>query len=316
LTLKCPKGNFPKEKRISQWKEQIKKYISNPYLVDLLALFGYKHKGEDLEEQLKNLSDFVNANWDFRKMSGSGERWTIEDRNQFVLENEPKIIEAADQLGMIHHKENLGEFDYIISLGGARAATYERIEEAFAVWENQGKEGSVIALVGMRPLGEIEVPYVESFMEEVEAGTTTEYDVACSAMEKLFSVKDGIITGENKEANPNSRWQWRTYQGAKLAVLCAPSSCPEKRRANSRDTFVYFLNKYSVPSGSRILFVTSSIYINYQLSAFIDLAVEYGFEIVFCGAGEPGRRNPVVSNYLQEIKGSIDAICNSLERLS
>lgn len=312
MRLTCPAMNDSKELRKCQWKKQIEQYIHSPEMEFLLGLFGYEHKKGDLESQLRNLLEFTSLNWDFRKASGSGERWTIEDRSEFVMEHAAKIIEAVNGLGMIHERDITGEFDYIIPLGGARKATYERIEEAYNIFKEQKKKCNVVTLAAMRPLAEIEIPFVEPYLEGAEAGINTEYDVACAAVEVLFHVKDGTVVGENREGGHNLEWKWKTYAGTGLGVLSAPSTCPEKRRANSSDTFVFFLEKYNVPVGSKILFTTSSIYINYQLPSFMNLAIEYGLEISFSGSGEPGRINPVISNYLQELKGSIDAICNSL----
>ena len=130
-------------------------------------------------------------------------------------------------------------------------------------------------------------------------------------MKTVFDLRNGVDESSIDMNEPNSSWCIRHFDGA--SIVAAPSSAPSKRRANTADTFEFFIDKFHVPEGSVIHFTTSSIYINYQLASLMPIAIKYNLELLFSGSGELGTDcNSVTSNYLQEIKGSIDAICRSM----
>ena len=70
------------------------------------------------------------------------------------------------------------------------------------------------------------------------------------------------------------------------------------------------MKKFDVKKEDRILLVTSSIYVPFQLLLFMDLAIEYGFEVDCIGSDMvvQGNKLSKSSNYLQEIKSTIDVI--------
>ena len=94
-----------------------------------------------------------------------------------------------------------------------------------------------------------------------------------------------------------------------ISVLSAPSSDPD-RRANSMDTFEFFLKRYEQKEGAKLLLVTSAIYVPFQLMKFTDLALEKGL-YVDCIGNRSYDHSPTVLNtasYLQELKATINAI--------
>lgn len=97
-------------------------------------------------------------------------------------------------------------------------------------------------------------------------------------------------------------------QEINIVALAAPSTEPS-RRANSRDTFEYFLDYYHIKKGDNLLLVTSQIYVPYQWLKFIDLALEGAFHVECVGYSmceKEAFAKP--SNFLQEIKGTVNAI--------
>lgn len=76
------------------------------------------------------------------------------------------------------------------------------------------------------------------------------------------------------------------------------------------DTFEFFLKQYEMGVGTKILLVTTSIYVPFQLMKFTDLAMEGGF-YVDCIGNRSYKHSPQVLNtasYLQELKAAINAI--------
>ena len=80
-----------------------------------------------------------------------------------------------------------------------------------------------------------------------------------------------------KKANGGERWMIQNDDLRRIHILSAPSSNPEKR-ANSMDTFKFFMERYKVEPGARILLVTSCIYVPFQLMKFTELALAKGMK--------------------------------------
>ena len=99
------------------------------------------------------------------------------------------------------------------------------------------------------------------------------------------------------------------YKESCFYVLAAPSSDPA-RRANSLDTFKYFLKRFSINSDDTILLTTSCIYVPFQLLKFMELAIETGAVVDCIGVNTSISQSSFVKpiHYLQEIKSTINAI--------
>ena len=83
----------------------------------------------------------------------------------------------------------------------------------------------------------------------------------------------------------------------------------QKRRANTLDTFIYFLDQFRPDEGSKIILTTNSIYVPFQLMKLVDVALEKDLMLDCVGVRAkehvpPGKH----SMYLQEIKATVDAI--------
>ena len=109
------------------------------------------------------------------------------------------------------------------------------------------------------------------------------------------------------------------YHGENIPVVALTGMRPIndiERRANSMDTFEFFLERYKIEPESRILLVTSCIYVPYQLMKFTDLAIMKNI-YVDCIGNKPNANTPSVLNtasYLQELKATINAIYVLSER--
>ena len=101
-------------------------------------------------------------------------------------------------------------------------------------------------------------------------------------------------------------------------VAAAPSSRPDRARADTADAYAWFATKIAnLTPGQRILAVTTDIYRPYQqLAALRMLALPYGVEVETVGhvpAGvEPVLRQPFSpARYLQEIRSAVQG-CRAL----
>ncbi len=141
--------------------------------------------------------------------------------------------------------------------------------------------------------------------------------LARAGAELAFGVTDGFDEERHDDPeNANSSWRiWRYHVppgSPPIAALCAPSSEPGTRRANSSDTYRFFLAKCGVPPGASLLLVSSEIYVPYQqLEAIRTIALPYALMVETIGFpaewGGPLQGMVGPSNYLQEIRSTIQS---------
>ena len=312
IRIKCPDANKNKIKRISLLFDSISEWIYSKELSYLIKLFEgdineIQHK--ELKTYISWLNNFVEV-WDYRKIQAKGgERWNIKDE-KFVIEHRKEIMDAVQSLGLVTCSEPRYKPDYILPLGGARLTNISRPQEAKELIDSFGwKDIKIVALSGMRPINDIELPYIKQYAPNAE----NEYDAINKGLEKVFGLGESFEEKLKNNLNINLksavRKYNRTYQGCNIFSLSAPSSISEKR-ADSKDTFKYFLEKFEVKNGSKLLFVTSCIYSNFQLLKFMDFAIDIELEIDCVGvvASRVGTSLLNPSNYLQEIKATVNAI--------
>lgn len=292
-----------KKERVGLWQKEMDVYISNPLLHSLMERFGYRGASNDqpFQTRLEDVSAFLKRNWDYRGKAGGGERAAVSDHNAIVLESGPLIIETARSLGIIKCSDQpvCGDYDYIFPLGGYRAATYDRIKWAQRYCKDVGTK--VIALTAHRKNDEIELPFL-NYVPLHEQDNCDEFLTACYAVEDVFDCKKYT---EQRQAIEGSEGILRTYSGRHF-VLCAPTP-PQAKRANTLATLQYWKQLFDIQGATKILCITSPIYTSYQMAALAGFAIENDLLLYFDAAGECGAVNKVLSNYLQEIKGTVDA---------
>lgn len=305
LRIKCPDIALKKENRIKELFSDISSWIDSEELQRLVCLFGGSlDKTIPLKEKIDCLNEFVEV-WDYRKMQvNCGERWFIQN-DSFVEEHSDEIINAAEGLGLRNVVEPLITPNYILPLGGGRMSNLIRPMGAKAMSDKfMNEKHSIIALGGMRPLNDIERPYSDRYAP----AANTEYDAICAGMEQAFGLEGHQYKEEiHVEENVNLCSAIRKYRGTDIYVVAAPSTNPE-RRANSMDTFEYFMDRFDVKKGDRILLVTSCIYVPFQFLKFMKIALEKELIIDCVGAPFDNEELIKTSNYLQEIKSAVNAM--------
>ncbi len=313
--LSCPDNNTHCDERINIMGNTIANWIHSDPFIRLVTLFGGSiQEAGSVKEQVKYYNDFADV-WDYRKhKANGGERWLVtEDR--FLTEHKAEIMDCMYCLGLTDVTEPDLMPDYILPLGGARMANLDRCLAANDVCKKyQGALIPVVALTGMRPINEIEKESLEKYAPNAQ----TEYEAICAGLEKAFSLPDGSYTEKiYSNDNLNLAWAERSYKcdQRKISVLSAPSTDPD-RRANSMDTFEFFLKKYEPVPGAKILLITSPVYVPFQLMRFTDLALERGFYVDCIGNKSYDHLPSVlnVASYLQEFKAAINAINALVEK--
>ena len=323
IRIKCPDSGISKQERIEQLYADLKKWVYSDALRALLELYGVNiNETLEFKEYVRQLQAVASESWDFRRKKAEKEnrkeiveRWLVEDE-QFVSDNQEIILENARKLGLIDIIEPMFVPDYICPLGGARLANlYRCLAAQLVIDENSWENKKIVALSGTRPISEIELPYLEQYAKD--AGT--EYDAICKGLERAFDLDDYQemrIVSKNLNSCAAIREYAKKYNGSVVYSVAAPSSAPDIRRANSVDTFEYFLDQFKINKGDKILLTTSCIYQPFQLLRFIMLGLEHEFEVDCIGVSAKidGTAFSKPSNYLQEIKATIDAIKNFCDK--
>lgn len=304
----CPDSALSKEERVDQLFEEIREWIYSDALKKLISIFDdndlEKKIGDDLKSDIEKIHDFAGI-WDFRK---GKERWLIEDES-FVKDNEKTIQEAAHSLGLKDIVTTDKEADYILPLGGARSSNHVRPLMSKKVIDDNGWSGKkIMALSGTRPISDIERPYIEKYAPDA----VTEFDAINRGLELSYGLQ-AYSEKRHDDDNINTcsavRHYDKKYKDCDIYSLAAPSSEPDKRRANSIDTFNFLLDEFHISKYDKLLLITSCIYVPFQSLRFMDLAIENGFEVDCLGSDildNFSLRKP--GNYLQEIKSTVDAI--------
>lgn len=79
-----------------------------------------------------------------------------------------------------------------------------------------------------------------------------------------FGLTGPIMREASDGGGTHRSWEVRTYRpagGPEIHVLAAPSTDPEKRRANTPDTYEFWARRVKLRATDRILVVTSPMYV-------------------------------------------------------
>lgn len=312
------------EETIENVEKAINKWIYSAELESLVEAFGGKVPKQLETEQLARwLLEFSEC-WDYRgrqtqvKAEAGREkaRWLI-DSSAVIKQQEEVVERVIGKLGLQGESRLLCDnYDYIIALGGARMSCLFRPRYVREIIEKYDlKPKGVAMLSGMRPVMDTERSATDTYCPEA----ITEYDLINSGAEMVFELEKKFWEEQYYCKNPNESWAVRRYSVSKyeypIISVSGPSSDPQHRRANSADTFRFFVQKMNIEEGSRILLVTSQIYVPYQQMEAIrtwalpnKVYIEtVGFPIQW---NEKNRQQGMITaaNYLQEIRSTIQAI--------
>jgi hypothetical protein len=316
MILSCPPVAA---NRIDLIKSNLFSWLRQEALRDLVKIFGGKvPKNLSLNDLAKWYLNF-SACWDFRgkqkqafdAKAGEGVRWLLS--NDDLSDKQKELtMSAALELGLMNNDTPAKRScDYIWVLGGAKLSCLLRTRFAKNVIEQNAAPKAVFLLASMRPVGDAEREAADTYAP----GAETEFDLFVAAAQKELGVT-GAFREERCEdtVNANNSWVIRKYHSVKydVTIVAAPSSEPQKRRANSADTYEFFFKKFEAPSNSSILLITSQIYVPYQhLEAVRTVAVPHKMNIdaigfpAEWGGSLQGMNEP--SNYLQEIRSTIQS---------
>lgn len=288
-------------------------WLDNPTLGALLAAFGAQVPAGDIATRLEYLEAFSAEHWDFRR----GKERNLAAAQDFPEDLRTLILDSAEQLGMRSpNKPRETSYTHVLMLGGLVRACLLRPRYAAQLIEAGLRTASVAALTAYRPLGGDEPALAAAAglqddlaneMEAMQAGLTAAFGLAADE-----ATDDGSGKDEGFETAFTRTWK---HGDLRAQLVVAPSPQPEKRRANSADTYAYWAERTNLKAGDSVLLVTSTIYVPAQhcdavrvLALPRGCTVEtVGFDVTRATLG-PLQQIFTPANYLQEIRSAIRSV--------
>jgi hypothetical protein len=309
---------------------KIRDWVTSRWLVDLVSMYGgdisYDGSTGEILDHLEAFSEI----WDFRRIArergaatddavreGKGSARWLSATTDLGADAENRIIENAKRLGLLEGQDpSESIYDYIVVLGGARLSCKLRCDRAAEVICAGVRTAKVVLLGAARPVADSERDATDTYAPAAR----DEFDLIVAGARSAFNLGESP-TYEDRHDDPENRnlsWAVTRFQvhfgGLDLDIsgISAPSSDPLQRRANSADTIVFFLEREKVLPASKLLLITSQIYVPYvQLEALRTVCIPRGLWIETIGYG--GDRMPQLqglsnaNHYLQEVRSTIQA---------
>lgn len=288
-------------------------WLQRPALRELVESFGGVWPGGALEDQIQYLAGFSDV-WNQR--SGLSRLDIVDSGGVLPVED---VLQAADQLGLVHQPPlTRSNYDVALVLGGLVTGCLSRVEALRRLLEHDVAIGTVGLLGSFR-----ELHADEQVLAEAEAGAhaTTEVDLLTEFGNRLlgggaFTVetvgdpvdaprmasRHAVRTGGNQAAAAGDD----VIAALPLHVFASASSDPDRRPANTMDTYIQAAAALALQPGQQLLLITSRIYRYQHLDAVRGLVLPYGVSVETFGTDRAtSRRDFGAAWYLQEIRSML-----------
>ncbi len=305
MPAELPSWNGPSD-ATSRLIETIDTWTAEGTLASLVAAFGARRDLRSLDE----LDEFAAAHWDFRR----GRERNLAAHADLSADQVAAIAAATPRLGLsgIRVPRRM-HYDTIIMTGGMVRAGIVKPRYVATLFSRGITARRVVFLGAFRPFAGDEVDVAASLgvvgHDEVDAmteGVTRAFD----------GLGDGVHDGAGRRSAPDAwgstRWSW---EGTEIEVLAAPSSAPFRRRADTADTYAFWLDRAAPQPGHRVLIVTTPIYVPYQGARAVEvLGLGSGLRVDTVGADDAaqdlGRDSQIFTpaHHLQELRAAIGAM--------
>jgi len=293
-------------------RDSLQAWIASEAFVAVLDAFGAPDLPADLGAQLATLDDFSAEHWDFR----GGKERNEARRAELEPDVEELVLSAAEALGLRGQSTpRFDEYDHILILGGLVRACILRPRLARKLVDDGLRVGEITGLGAFRELrGDelelVKVARIPSATNEVEAMT--------SGMVSAFGLGEpDSVEGDESESNLYRRWLVTKFSGLPPLTIVAAPTRDDARRANTPDTYEYWaqnIARLDQNPGSRILLVTSAIYIPFQHAGAVRMLALPHRAIVdtvgvnpFDTTDQEFRQTFTAGQYLQEFRSTITA---------
>ncbi len=264
----------------------IEDWIYRPALRELVEAFGGTWPEGDLEHVVAELAEWSKI-WDYR----SGKSRLIFHDNPAKDDPHAELTyRAAEELGLLNPTPpSKNEYDYMLILGGLATGVEPRVKYAAQLVEDGLKIRIQIAGLGSyRPLHQKELPISHKYAPDGRY----EIDHLVAMMAAFFA--DQRESPDLRTEEPGTTATTWEMNGpdleASVAAYAAASSQPNKRSANTADTYELFVKSTAPEDRSKALLITSAIYAPYQHLDAAKIFGPKGVTVETVGAADPRRR--------------------------
>jgi hypothetical protein len=310
-----PESRFNKPIGYNHAYSELGWFADNTGLLELAELYGvgkdklpWQYEDEDIPHRLRILQEIGQKYWDFRN---GAERQAVDFNDEALDDPDSKqgiaIFEAARSLGMVESSRPSIDADYLVILGGANKAPYDRLKYGLEV--TQGYFGHAVYLGSTRPVSDAEREKAKDYAPNAR----TEFDLGCGAFETLL---DAHMVDEVTEVRDGDTWGMRLYEyehngETKSGFVLSTPQTIGARRATTYDNYKFFADRAELAKNpdTKVVAVTTGFYVPAQhLPAVQELTLPYGTQVETIGhdAAYSGVTRKA-SQLLQETKAAIDA---------
>jgi hypothetical protein len=263
-------------------------------------------------ELLAQLDDFASEFWDFRH----GRERNLAVKPELSREQCQVIDQAASVLGLDGTPApRHTSYDAVILTGGMVRAGIVKPRYLRELYDTGLSWRDGVFLGGFRPYAGDEVGLAAALGVQ----GNNEFDAMVSGMQRAFDLAapdssagstTPVAGGEGVAAWREDSWSWRDRM---LRVIAAPSSDPERRRANTVDTYRFWASR---ASGIRsVLVITTPVYVPYQAAGAVEVfGLEFGFSVetvaVSAAASDLGEHSQVFlpRHRIQELRSAVHGL--------
>ena len=260
-----------------------------------------------LYELLKTDSQHFSSDYDQRNSTAGRVKEAQEIKEQRNLETmRPQLCAIFEALGLfdVTEPERGDGNQHIIVPGASLNSCFLRTEKAASSLTDRTK--SFTGLSCYRPISPKERNGAwKSCPAETEFGAMT------SAFHQFLNLplkdpEDAFCGDRNLNRISCIRRLKTGRDGFECAIFAAPSTEPELRRADTADTFRFWLEHMKLEEGDTLLVITDNAYCNRQFLQFAYYLLKeerpVGLDVVGCHVLEPSDREHLrISFFLQEV---------------
>jgi hypothetical protein len=297
---------------------EIDLWASSEAIARLISAFG-GNSGELSEAPFLDwLELFAARHWDFRR----GRERNLAEAGELTGSQERLILALAPELGLAGVERPMhGRYDVILLTGGMVRAGIVKPRYAAELLAGGLVADHVVFLGAFRPFAGDET----RLARELGVDGDNEFSAMVCGMERAFGPLGDPVVTESLADDPNASWRESVWLSpiARLSVVAAPSSDPQRRRANSIDTYRFWAQHRRGALEHSVLQVTTPIYVPYQAAAAVEtLGVEFGLPVetvgVSAAASDLGALSQpfLASHHLQELRAAIGAMRSLRARLA
>lgn len=287
------------------YRDLVRRWLATPALRELIEGEGASWPAGSLATVVEELEHF-STTWDYR--SGQS-RLMFHDASESRTDDRAQLVyKAARDLGLLDSPTpTMVQPDCLIILGGLATGVEPRVRYA-AELIDRGRisTGRVVALSSFRPLAEREQEAASRYAPTAR----TELDLIAAMTGLMFGANSNWTTTTEGEplADSARAQEVRRWPGQpEIDIYAARSSQPDRRPANTIDTYQQFARDVVLEDGQELLIITSTIYRPYQHLDALRALGSYGVTIETIGvptSPESGSKHPP-SAYLQELRSTL-----------